>query len=97
LVTPLKPLEAMAMAKALVASDIGGHRELVQPGHTGLFFRAGDASALAEALGCLLDNHDLRRTLSREASLWVRRSRSWDATTTAYGDMYARALRSPVV
>jgi PEP-CTERM/exosortase A-associated glycosyltransferase len=97
LVTPLKPLEAMAMAKALVASDVGGHRELVQHGHTGLLFRAGDASALAESLGCLLDNPDLRRMLEREASLWVRRRRSWNATTAAYADIYARALRSPVV
>ena len=97
LVTPLKPLEAMAMAKALVASDIGGHRELIQPGHTGLLFRAGDASALTEALEWLLDNHDLRSTLGREASRWVRRNRSWDATTDAHGEIYARALGSPVI
>jgi len=47
LVTPLKPLEAMAMSKALVASDIGGHRELIQNESTGLLFRPGDVSALA--------------------------------------------------
>jgi hypothetical protein len=35
--------------------------------------------------------------LEREASLWVRRKRSWEATTAAYADVYARALRSPVV
>jgi PEP-CTERM/exosortase A-associated glycosyltransferase len=97
LVTPLKPLEAMAMARALVASDIGGHRELVQDGRTGLLFRAGDPSALTSALGSLLDDHDLRHALEREASLWVRQTRSWERTTAVYAEVYARALRSPVV
>jgi PEP-CTERM/exosortase A-associated glycosyltransferase len=95
LVTPLKPLEAMAMARAVVASDVGGHRELVEHGRTGLLFPAGDAAALAEALGRLLDDHALRRALEREGSAWVRRTRSWDRTTAAYGDVYARALGRP--
>ena len=96
LVTPLKPLEAMAMARALVASDIGGHRELVQDGRTGLLFRAGDPSALAATLGSLLDDHDRRHALEREASLWARRTRSWERTTAPYAGVYARALRNPV-
>jgi PEP-CTERM/exosortase A-associated glycosyltransferase len=95
LVTPLKPLEAMAMGKALVASDVGGHRELVQDGHTGLLFPAGDASALADALGRLLDDHELRRRLERDGSDWVRQTRSWDRTMAAHADLYARALGSP--
>ena len=93
LVTPLKPLEAMAMAKALVASDIGGHRELIQHGHTGLLFPAGDVPALAEALACLLDNPDLRRRLERQGSTWVRQKHSWDQTTAVYSNIYKKALR----
>ena len=42
LVTPLKPLEAMAQGRMFVASDVGGHRELVRDGETGFLFRAGD-------------------------------------------------------
>ncbi len=42
LVTPLKPLEAMAQGRLLVASDVGGHRELIRDGETGVLFRAGD-------------------------------------------------------
>jgi PEP-CTERM/exosortase A-associated glycosyltransferase len=95
LVTPLKPLEAMATGKALVASDVGGHRELIQHGHTGLLFPAGDASALTAALGRLLDDHELRHALARESSAWVRRTRTWDATMAAYADLYARALGGP--
>ena len=50
LVTPLKPLEAMAQGRLLVASDVGGHRELIRDGETGLLFRAGDAGSLTDAL-----------------------------------------------
>src|SRR5687767_15913868 len=50
MVTPLKPLEAMAMRKVFVASDVGGHRELVSDGVTGVLFRAGDRRALADAV-----------------------------------------------
>src|SRR3569623_3673549 len=41
LVTPLKPLEAMAQGRLMVASDVGGHKELLQDGKTGELFRAG--------------------------------------------------------
>ena len=47
LVTPLKPLEAMAQGRLFVASDVGGHRELIRDGETGTLFQAGDAAALA--------------------------------------------------
>ena len=46
LVTPLKPLEAMAQGHLLVASDVGGHRELIRDGETGVLFKAGDVNAL---------------------------------------------------
>jgi len=50
LVTPLKPLEAMAQTRLVVASDVGGHRELVRDGETGVLFKAGDPNALAAAV-----------------------------------------------
>jgi PEP-CTERM/exosortase A-associated glycosyltransferase len=90
LITPLKPLEAMAMGKALVASDVGGHRELIQPGHNGLFFSAGSEPALAEAISCLLDNPGVRDRLARQAAAWVRRERSWSETTSVYAAVYDR-------
>jgi PEP-CTERM/exosortase A-associated glycosyltransferase len=92
LVTPLKPLEAMAMGKALVGSDIGGHRELIRHGHTGWLFPAGNVAALATALARLLDDHALRQTLGRQGAKWVRQQRPWDVTTAVYADIYARVL-----
>ena len=54
LVTPLKPLEAMAQGRLLVASDVGGHKELIHHGETGWLFKAGSAPALAAAVEQLL-------------------------------------------
>jgi glycosyltransferase involved in cell wall biosynthesis len=90
LVTPLKPLEAMAMGKAIVASDIGGHRELIRDGYTGLLFPADNVSALAETLKRLLDETDLREALGRQGAKWVREERSWYDTTAGYVDVYSR-------
>jgi PEP-CTERM/exosortase A-associated glycosyltransferase len=92
LVTPLKPLEAMAMSKALLASDVGGHRELIQDGRTGVLFPAGDAAALAAALARLLEDPSLRRSLEESGRAWVAAERTWAKTTEPYGEIYARAL-----
>ncbi|MFP3982493.1 MAG: TIGR04063 family PEP-CTERM/XrtA system glycosyltransferase [Desulfurivibrionaceae bacterium] len=88
LVTPLKPLEAMAMGKALVASDVGGHRELIRDGETGLLFQAGDERALTETLGRLLNDIELRRQIQSRAGEWVLRNHVWEKTTAVYAEMY---------
>jgi len=93
LVTPLKPLEAMAMGKALLASDVGGHRDLIQDGRTGILFPPGDAAALAESLARLLEDPDLRRKLEASGRAWVSAERTWARTTEPYGEVYARALK----
>ncbi len=92
LVTPLKPLEAMAMGRALVASDIGGHRELIQDGKTGLLFRAGAVEALQEVLERILDSSELRACLGHRGREWVRSEHSWEKTTFPYSRVYERAL-----
>jgi PEP-CTERM/exosortase A-associated glycosyltransferase len=92
LVTPLKPLEAMAMRKPLVASDIGGHRELIRNESTGLLFRPGDVSALAATLSRLLDDSELRARLAEQGDDWVRKNHTWSKTTAVYSSIYERAL-----
>jgi len=94
LVTPLKPLEAMAMGKALVASDVGGHKELIRHNETGLLFPVGDSKALAATLETLLDNDSLRRRLQSQGPMWVHEHHTWEITTSVYQDIYAKALRS---
>jgi len=92
LVTPLKPLEAMAMGKAVVASDVGGHKELIRDGETGLLFPAGNAAALAESLKRLLDDSALCCKLQKQAANWVRKHHTWEATTAVYEEIYAKVL-----
>lgn len=92
MVTPLKPLEAMAMKKAVVASDVGGHRELIRHGETGMLFRAGDVNALVAQLNVVLDCIELRVALEQRAFSWVRQERTWETTIRPYLDVYMQAL-----
>jgi PEP-CTERM/exosortase A-associated glycosyltransferase len=92
LVTPLKPLEAMAMGKALVASDVGGHRELIRNNETGLLFPAENKFALAESIGSLLRDRAFREKIETLGIEWVRKTHPWDKTTSVYTEVYAKAL-----
>lgn len=92
LVTPLKPLEGMVMAKAQIASDVGGHRELIRDGETGLLFRAGEVQCLADGLARLLSNSDLRRSLGENGSKWVLRERRWSKNAEIYSELYENLL-----
>ena len=88
LVTPLKPLEAMSMQKALVASDVGGHKELIQDGRTGLLFPAGNANALAAKIDMILTDKALETRLQQQGGQWVRQHHTWEATTAVYQTIY---------
>jgi len=89
-VTPLKPLEAMAMAKAIVASDVGGLRELLCDGRTARLFAAGSAAALAGALAEVLGDAGLRRRLG-EAAREAARELDWARVVRRYLDVYEQA------
>jgi glycogen(starch) synthase len=88
LVTPLKPLEAMAQRKLVVASNVGGHRELIEDGVTGTLFPAGEPAALAAALDRLFANRaswEERRDLARR---FVERDRNWSSNISSYMPAY---------
>ena len=90
LVTPLKPLEAMAQRKLVAASDVGGHRELIEDGVTGTLFPAGDPAALADALADLFERRgewDARRDTARR---FVERERNWSSNISRYAPVYQR-------
>ena len=92
LVTPLKPLEAMAMEKAVIGSDVGGIRELIRDGVTGLLHRSGDVGDLAATIERLADDPDLRRTLGRQARTWVAGQRDWKQIVPRYVSVYEAVL-----
>lgn len=97
IVTPLKPLEAMAQGRIFVASDVGGHRELIRDRDTGFLFPAGDAAALAATLRDVLARSGEWDAMRRRARTFVETERTWGRSVARYADVYARALarRSP--
>jgi glycosyltransferase involved in cell wall biosynthesis len=88
LVTPLKPLEAMAQGRLLVASDVGGHRELIRDGETGTLFRAGSAEALSEALLRLLAQSSDWTQRRASARRFVEAERNWRGSVERYRGIY---------
>lgn len=92
LVTPLKPLEAMAQEKLVAASDVGGHRELIEDGVTGTLFRADDPAALATALAALFADRASWPERRARAKTYVARERTWDRSVAAYVPVYERLV-----
>ncbi|NDP41107.1 MAG: glycosyltransferase, exosortase A system-associated [Aromatoleum sp.] len=94
IVTPLKPLEAMAQGRMFVASDVGGHRELVRDGQTGFLFPAGDAGALAQAIESVLARKAEWPRVREQARHFVETERTWAHSVAHYGGVY-RSLLEP--
>ncbi|MGE4304795.1 MAG: TIGR04063 family PEP-CTERM/XrtA system glycosyltransferase [Novosphingobium sp.] len=88
LVTPLKPLEAMAQGKLVAASDVGGHRELIADGLTGTLFTPDDPGACAAALADLLDNRAQWDSYRRAGRIHVENRHNWGANVARYQDVY---------
>jgi glycosyltransferase involved in cell wall biosynthesis len=92
LVTPLKPLEAMARFKPIVASDVGGHRELITDSKTGFLFPAGDVNALATLLAEVIANPIAAARVAANGRQHVETSRNWDVVVHRYGAVYEELL-----
>ena len=89
LVTPLKPLEAMAQGRVLVASDVGGHKELICSGQTGVLFKAGSADALAQAVVSLLTNRNQWPAMRQAGREFVETERNWKNSVANYSSVYS--------
>ena len=90
LVTPLKPVEAMASGLPVVVSGVRALGELVRDRETGLLFPPLDAGALADSLAQLLDSPDLRAKLGASAREAVARDRTWAQNAARYRAAYQR-------
>ena len=90
IVTPLKPLEAMAQGQLLVASDVGGHRELIRDGQTGMLFKAGSAEALADAILRLLDERARWPQMRAQGRRFVEEERNWPRSVARYVPVFDR-------
>lgn len=88
LVTPLKPLEAMAQGKLVLASDVGGHRELINDGSNGRLFVAGSSDSLADAVNDMLANRDGWQAMREEGRRYVEEERNWRVSVARYKSIY---------
>ena len=93
LVSPLKPLEAMAQGKLFVASDVGGHRELIRNGENGVLFRSDQSEALADAILGLLAHPERWPALKAAGRKYVVEVRNWRNSVANYVPAYERLVR----
>ena len=96
LVTPLKPLEAMSLKKAVLASSVGGHRELVQHDITGLLFRPEDVEDFCVQAERLIANRALREQLGDTAREYILKQKDWKVLAQEYQRIYGFVRRNRV-
>ena len=94
LVTPLKPLEAMAQQRLVAASDIGGHRELMSNGETGILFPADDPAGCASALADWLERKSEWGAIKSQALTHVKANHDWARNIHRYQLVYHKLLAS---
>ena len=90
LVTPLKPLEAMAQERIVVASNVGGHRELIRDRDTGYLFPPGEPHHLAEGVLRALDDRASWPRIQARAIKYIETERSWSHSVARYAEVYGR-------
>ncbi len=93
LVTPLKPLEAMAQGRVLLASDVGGHQELIRDGETGYLFKADDVAALAAKVEQALKERGGWAQMREQGRRFVETERNWGVSTARYRAVYEALCR----
>ncbi len=88
-VTPLKPVEAMASSRPVVATDLPALREIVIDGDTGITVGAGDVAGLATALERLVDDAELRASMGSRGRRIALTERTWTRSASVSLDQYA--------
>jgi len=88
LVTPLKPLEAMALRKPVLASAVGGIRELIEDEHTGLLFEPENISDFCRQAERMIQSPALCSSLSERGCDFVVRERDWKILAERYRQIY---------
>lgn len=96
-VTPLKPLEAMAQKKPLIASDVGGHRELIEDGKTGHLFTAGDVTALGDSIAAFFADPSGQHAMIEQAYRYVVAERTWARSIANYAPLFDRLTGADAV
>jgi len=93
LVTPLKPLEAMAQGRLVIASDVGGHKELITHQKNGMLFKANDPRSLASSVLNLLGRPEDWDNIREAGKDYVEQERNWPNSVVNYKDVYTNLLK----
>ncbi|MEH6813777.1 MAG: TIGR04063 family PEP-CTERM/XrtA system glycosyltransferase [Motiliproteus sp.] len=93
LVTPLKPMEAMAQGKLVLASDVGGHRELIRNQDNGFLFRADDAIDLAANVDRIISQNSNWAAVIASGLEFVKQERNWSYSVSRYHPIYQTLVR----
>ena len=92
LVTPLKPLEAMAQGRLVVASDVGGHKELIEHQRNGYLFKANDAEDLAAIVLAVLNQTPQWEQIRLTGRSDVEQARNWANSVSFYKKVYTHLM-----
>ncbi|MEK8227737.1 glycosyltransferase [Oerskovia sp. M15] len=93
LVSPLKPFEAMAMGKAVVASDVRALAEIIDDGVNGLLHKKGSVEDLTRVIESLLDNPALVGQLGETSRKWVETERDWASLADKVSSIYEELVQ----
>jgi PEP-CTERM/exosortase A-associated glycosyltransferase len=94
LVTPLKPLEAMAQGKSVLASDVDGHQELITHKINGCLFESDNVKSLTSEVLCIFDDVDLQASMKYEGRKYVEKERNWEKSVNHYLPLYKSLVQN---
>src|SRR5699024_8195473 len=89
-ITPLKPFEALALAKPIIVSDVEPLLEITGNNERGLVFRSGEVEDFARAIQQLIDEPALRSTLGQHGREWVVENRNWGIVVKTFVESYQK-------
>lgn len=92
LTTSTRPLEAMAMERAVIGSNVGGMAELIRHHKTGFVVETDDKIALGATISYLVNNPNERREIGKRARAQVVKNRDWTQIALRYADIYQRVM-----
>lgn len=95
-ITPLKPFEALALAKPIIVSDVQPLSEVVGNNERGLSFESGNVDDLANTIYQVMNDNALRARLGETGRRWVVQHRNWETVVnsfvSAYGNLHTSRL-----
>tara|TARA_B100001142_G_scaffold245858_1_gene245422 strand:+ start:2421 stop:4235 length:1815 start_codon:yes stop_codon:yes gene_type:complete len=92
LISPLKPLEAMAMGKAVIASNVTALSDMVKNGKTGILHEKDNVEDLVEKIGLLMSEPLMQNKLGNSARIWVNENRTWNETSKVVSEVYNKLI-----